>query len=55
MNDEIKELLEGVKNGKISVDDAIHQLKTEPFKDIGYAKLDTHRALRNGVGTATHS
>jgi len=50
MNDEIKELLEGVKNGSIDVDDAIHQLKTKPFKDIGYAKLDTHRALRNGAG-----
>lgn len=50
MNDEIKELLEGVKAGSISVDDAIHQLKTKPFTDIGYAKVDTHRHLRNGVG-----
>ena len=50
MNDEIKKLLEGVQNGTVSVDEALHHLKTEPFRDIGYAKIDTHRALRKGVG-----
>lgn len=50
MNDEIKKLLEGVQNGTVSVDEALHNLKTEPFRDIGYAKIDTHRALRKGVG-----
>lgn len=50
MNDEIKKLLEGVQNGTISVDEALHHLKIEPFRDIGYAKIDTHRTLRKGVG-----
>ncbi|QFJ54292.1 nickel pincer cofactor biosynthesis protein LarB [Pseudobutyrivibrio xylanivorans] len=50
MNYEIKTLLEDVRDGNITVEQAIHELKTAPFKDIGYAKVDTHRSLRNGVG-----
>ena len=50
MNEDIRNLLEGVQSGEISVDSAIHQLKTKPFMDIGYAKIDTHRAIRNGAG-----
>ncbi|MCR4586823.1 MAG: nickel pincer cofactor biosynthesis protein LarB [Lachnospiraceae bacterium] len=50
MNEDVKALLKGVQDGSISVEQAMHQLKTEPFRDIGYAKLDTHRALRTGVG-----
>ena len=44
----IKELLEGVKKGDISIDDAMIKLKKLPFEDIGFAKIDTHRALRVG-------
>lgn len=45
-----KEILERVQNGNLSIDDAIHQLKTQPFKDIDYAKVDFHRKIRNGTG-----
>lgn len=45
-----KEILEQVQNGNLSIDDAIHQLKTQPFKDIDYAKVDFHRKIRNGTG-----
>ena len=38
MNTEIKQLLEGVQNGTVSVDDALKKLKTAPYEDIGYAK-----------------
>ena len=44
-----RELLEQVKNGTLSVDDALLKLKTEPFADIGYAKVDLHRRLRQGA------
>lgn len=46
---DIKELLSAVANGTVSVDDALLRLKTAPFEDVGYAKLDHHRGLRQGV------
>lgn len=48
MNTDIKNLLEGVRDGKLSVDDALLKLKMSPFEDIGYAKIDNHRAIRQG-------
>ncbi len=50
MKEDVTRLLEGVRDGSVSVEDALHQLKTKPFHDLGYAKIDTHRALRQGVG-----
>lgn len=47
MND-IKKLLIQVKNGEISVDDAYLSLKEKPYEDLGYAKVDLHRKLRQG-------
>ena len=49
MNTEIRKLLEGVSDGSVSVDEAFLKLKTKPFEDIGYAKVDMHRKLRQGV------
>lgn len=49
MKTEIKTVLEAVKNGKISVDDALLAIKKEPFEDIGYAKIDFHRGIRQGM------
>lgn len=49
MNTEIKELLNGVKDGTMSVEDALLQLKAQPFEDIGYAKIDMHRKIRQGA------
>lgn len=49
MNGEIEKLLKGVQDGSISIDEAVLKLRKAPFEDIGYAKLDTHRALRQGV------
>ena len=49
MNSEIKNLLEGVKNGEISVDDAVLKLKKQPFEDLGFAKVDLHRQVRQGT------
>ena len=44
----LKDLLEGVRAGNVAVDDALSALKSLPYEDLGYAKLDHHRALRNG-------
>lgn len=48
MNNEIKHILEAVKNGDITVDDALLKIKTKPFEDIGYARVDLHRKVRQG-------
>ena len=49
MNNDIRALLERVQAGKTSVDDALLTLKTQPFADIGYAKVDLHRKVRQGA------
>jgi NCAIR mutase (PurE)-related protein len=45
-----KELLQLVAEKKVSVGDALLELKKEPFEDLGFAKPDFHRKLRQGVG-----
>ena len=49
MNQSIKNILENVQNGALSVDEAALKLKTAPFEDLGYAKIDYHREMRQGV------
>lgn len=49
MNTQARQILEKVKSGEISVDDALIKLKAEPFEELGYAKPDLHRAVRQGV------
>ena len=49
MNSETRSLLEGVRDGTVSVDDALLQLKKAPFADLGYAKVDLHRKTRQGA------
>ena len=45
---EVRELLEQVKSGKVSVDEAEKYFKRQPFEELGYAKLDSHREIRSG-------
>ncbi len=49
MKTEIKGLLEGVRDGSVSVDEALQKLKMAPYEDLGFAKIDTHRAVRQGA------
>ncbi len=49
MNTEIKRILEDVRDGKITVEDAELKIKLEPFSDLGYAKIDHHRKIRQGA------
>ena len=48
MNSDIRKLLEDVQSGSVSVDDALLKIKMSPFEDIGYAKVDLHRRVRQG-------
>ncbi|AKA71089.1 nickel pincer cofactor biosynthesis protein LarB [Clostridium scatologenes] len=45
---EVKELLQNVKNGSVDVEKALEKLQDLPFKDLGYAKIDNHREIRVG-------
>ena len=45
----LKTLLEQVRTGEVSPDAALDQIKTLPFEDLGFAKVDHHRAVRMGV------
>ena len=49
MNNDIRSTLEELKNGSISVDEALLAIKKKPFEDIGFAKVDLHRAIRQGA------
>src|SRR6187549_713728 len=45
----IRKLLEDVKSGSVDVEGALERLRHLPFEDLGFAKLDHHRALRHGM------
>ncbi|MBA4423722.1 MAG: 1-(5-phosphoribosyl)-5-amino-4-imidazole-carboxylate carboxylase [Syntrophus sp. (in: bacteria)] len=47
-NERLKILLENVKSGHTPVDEALNSLRSLPYDDMGYAKLDMHRGIRTG-------
>ena len=48
-NDHIKHILEQLESGQLTASDAYDQLKLAPFEDLGYAKVDHHREVRQGA------
>ena len=46
---ELKNILEQVKDKKLSIKEAILKIKKKPFEDIGFAKIDLHRKFRKGT------
>jgi NCAIR mutase (PurE)-related protein len=46
---QLRDLLEGVRAGEIEIGAALDRMRHLPFEDLGYAKLDHHRALRHGL------
>lgn len=49
MKSEIKQVLKDVQNGSMSIEEALVRIKKEPYEDIGFAKVDLHRKLRQGA------
>lgn len=47
-NEHIKQILESIEDGTLSASEAYAQLKLAPFEDLGYAKVDHHREIRQG-------
>lgn len=46
--DVIKKLLEDYKSGEVSIHDVLEKIRELPYKDIGFAKVDSHRKIRCG-------
>ena len=44
----LEELLRQVQQGRLDVGEALNRLRTLPYEDLGFAKLDHHRDLRTG-------
>jgi pyridinium-3,5-biscarboxylic acid mononucleotide synthase len=47
--EDIKDVLRGVQTGILTIEEAAAALKWAPYEDLGFARVDTHRALRTGV------
>lgn len=50
----LQRLLEDVRSGAVHPDDAVAQLRRLPFADLGFARVDHHRALRQGLPEAVY-
>ena len=47
--DQLRTLLEQVRAGETEVESALTRMRHMPFEDLGFAKVDHHRALRHGI------
>src|SRR3954451_3303335 len=50
----VRRLLDDVRSGARSPDDAVAELRRLPFADLGFARVDHHRALRQGRAEAVY-
>ncbi len=48
-NEHIRQILTEIENGTLSADEGYSRLKLSPFEDLGYARVDHHRRIRQGV------
>ena len=48
----LRRLLEAVSEGRLGVEDAVARLRTLPYENLGFARVDHHRALRGGAPEA---
>src|SRR5689334_7058501 len=46
---QLRQLLDEVRSGSMDIDAALDRLRHLPFEDLGFAKVDHHRALRHGM------
>jgi NCAIR mutase (PurE)-related protein len=50
----LRRLLDAVQVGAVTTDDAVERLRRLPFADLGFARVDHHRALRQGMAEAVY-
>jgi len=48
-SESLRKLFNEVRRGKLSPDEAVDRVRHLPFEDLGFAKVDHHRAIRNGM------
>jgi len=53
--DALRRLLDGVRSGEMAPDDAVAALRRLPWADLGFARIDHHRSLRQGTGEAVYA
>jgi len=51
----LRRLLDDVRSGALAPDDAVHRLRRLPFADLGFARVDHHRLLRQGMPEAVYA
>ena len=51
----LRQLIDDVRSGALGADDAVARLRRLPFVDMGFAKADHHRALRQGLAEAVYA
>lgn len=47
-SNQLKKLLEDVRDGSVEIEQAFNEIKALPYEDLGFAKVDHHRSIRNG-------
>ena len=52
--DDLRQLLDDVAAGRVQPDDAVTALRRLPFADLGHARVDHHRAIRQGLAEAVY-
>lgn len=52
---QLRQLLDDVRSGHLSADEAVGRLQRLPFAELGYAKVDHHRSLRQGLPEAVYA
>jgi len=52
--DALRRLLDAVQVGAVTTDDALERLRRLPYADLGFARVDHHRALRQGMAEAVY-
>lgn len=51
---DLRTLLEKIKSDQVSIEEAIKIIKLEPYNDLGFAKLDNHRGIRQGIAEVVY-
>ena len=51
----LRRMLDDVRSGALAADDAVTRLRRLPFADLGFARIDHHRALRQGLAEAVYA
>ena len=54
-SDGLRTLIDDLAAGRVSADDVVGRLRRQPFTDLGYARVDHHRALRQGMPEAIYA